>query len=1073
MSPVNHASATSSPLRRALRRHQRGAFVIAGTAVVAAATLVPRGDELLLIHVRNRDIERARDVLGWATRRGASSAASVVAHGELYLLEGHVDEALQEMEAYVAAHADDVAAWRRLAALYANAQRLHDQIRALSHVYRLEPSGSLARELSVFHRWTADEAGEASVLVDLVSTGQATPGEYLRAATLTAALGRLADAAHLLEQLRRASPDAFDYPAMELYASLLVDLGEASRLGELLQSLPLARREPDVLVTLAGTLLAWNEADAAVALVAVPAGVTPTPSLLAARARVAQGTRHAATVVRELDARDAAALLPPDVLEPLVHLALSTGDYEAVAAVLARGERAPASPLIATAIGHALSHDARDRAQWLVEQLGDDSLFESPLLALELAAGRGDAARGQHWIGVLDERDTLTPDEIGATAQFEVSLGFEHDAVARLLRLARTGSAPAWALGDLARLAAATGQVDDALQALAPDEASRVMPAARVAWVHLAMETGRTDLVLSWLAGPSIDAADAAALRDAYVLLADRHGPPAALAASEPLLRVSAEETDVLLAARARVSADRPADALGLLRTVAHVSEDAQRTYESALYSVLVAGGPGASDASAGAVPAVAGVREEVRRVFLPRLRGGAIDGDHRAMLVEGLWFAGERQTIVGEIAALAADDLDRWLAPLVESAGTPAARVRAAAVVAAALGPAPVIESGAPVPTLDPAAAEPPSRRAYVDRVRALLQLAPHDPRTFAHLAHLATSVGGGWVFSYDEALAARARTADRVALWFRVGRSSTLAPEARRGAVARLLELGAIGDAVAVVRDLADASGPEGADVQQLLFLWGPRPARPALDWLAARLRVAGPEDRAAWTRHLVSVGAGDVVLAVTPYLPEDAPSALIAAWLDAHRSAGDTRIGRAALAHALSRAGARVDAVRTVARIALADGDAAMAVRGFGALEALAAEDLEAHRWLGTLAFYEGRTADARRHLDTYVRAGGVDAEPLYQLGELAAAAGEPAADGFYRRALTALDAPEPGAAQQVLLANVLVRLGARERATRTFEALLEADPAADHVRADYVSALLQWGDYDRARVVLQLP
>ncbi|NOT43062.1 MAG: hypothetical protein HOP14_00480, partial [Acidobacteria bacterium] len=128
MSPVNHASATSSPLRRALRRHQRGAFVIAGTAVVAAATLVPRGDELLLIHVRNRDIERARDVLGWATRRGASSAASVVAHGELYLLEGHVDEALQEMEAYVAAHADDVAAWRRLAALYANAQRLHDQI---------------------------------------------------------------------------------------------------------------------------------------------------------------------------------------------------------------------------------------------------------------------------------------------------------------------------------------------------------------------------------------------------------------------------------------------------------------------------------------------------------------------------------------------------------------------------------------------------------------------------------------------------------------------------------------------------------------------------------------------------------------------------------------------------------------------------------------------------------------------------------------------------------------------------------------------------------------------------------
>ena len=49
-------------------------------------------------------------------------------------------------------------------------------------------------------------------------------------------------------------------------------------------------------------------------------------------------------------------------------------------------------------------------------------------------------------------------------------------------------------------------------------------------------------------------------------------------------------------------------------------------------------------------------------------------------------------------------------------------------------------------------------------------------------------------------------------------------------------------------------------------------------------------------------------------------------------------------------------------------------------------------------------------------------------------------------------------------------VLVRLGERDKAARIFDHMLATDPTLDHVRADYVVALLQWGAYERARELL---
>jgi tetratricopeptide (TPR) repeat protein len=69
------------------------------------------------------------------------------------------------------------------------------------------------------------------------------------------------------------------------------------------------------------------------------------------------------------------------------------------------------------------------------------------------------------------------------------------------------------------------------------------------------------------------------------------------------------------------------------------------------------------------------------------------------------------------------------------------------------------------------------------------------------------------------------------------------------------------------------------------------------------------------------------------------------------------------------------------------------------------------------------------------------------------------------------LEALSDPPAGQGNDVLLANVLVRLDDRARARVAFDLILRVSPAHHHARADYASALLQWRDYDEAWRVLE--
>jgi tetratricopeptide (TPR) repeat protein len=1024
-------------LRGELRRQRAGAMLIAVGALVLGALLVPRGDELLLIHARNHELDRAATTLLERPAAGVPTVSSVVAHSELFLTQGRIGEALSDLEAFVTAHPDDLAAWTRLARLYGDAYRLRDQVRATGEMYRLDPTPANARRLSTYFRWMADDAQEAAALRPLVRSGTATPFEYARSARLDAALGDTASALATLDALKAADAGAFDYPLIELYASLAAAREGPARVGPRVQALPAVVRDPLVLQRLASAFLSWGQQDAAFAIFDAPADAVASADLLTMRARAAMGTTAAQVVVADLVQRDAASPFHDPALQALVDLALSIDDYASIERVLGHAGRRAPSAVLATVVGYAVSHGARLDAQAILRRFGDDVLAEAPVLALELAVERGDTARAAEWIRRIDAAGTASPEELVAVATLETRLGRRGAAFARLEAVIASGAAPVWAyrgFADLATDPAARATALAALEAQAPR-----MPEARRAWVGVAVALGRADLIDAWIGSPAVSLADAESLRDAFSLLMDRGNREAGVRVAARLAALRGSPDDHLLLGQALLATERPVEALAALRRAKPSRPEAQAAYETALAQTLLAGHD---------------VAAEVKTIFPPRLRTDGLDAERRALLVEALLAAGEQAPLAGDVVTLASNDLDRWLSPLVETARAAGETRSAIALVATDLAKTP---------------SDSPRRERLV---RALMDLDAPNAVLLPHLEAFALERRDSWTFAYDERLAQEFRTGDRVSLWSRLAALPDASVPERRTAASRLIELGASSRAADVLQTLAAAAGPADPDVQQLLWLWGPRPDESRLRWLLSRHDSAPPADQAAWLAHLANAGGEHLVVEAIPEPPAAAGAGYLRTWIDAHRAGADPAQLRAALATVLARDRAGVDTRRYVGTSALAGGLTDLAERAFEGVLAAVPGDPQALRWLGTLAFYRGDTAAAFTHLAAYAAQGGGEPEALYQLGELWLARHEPGrARALYTRALNALDAADAAAANPVLRANVLVRLDDRAGAVAAFDRVLHDDPANRHARADYAVALLRWGRFDDAGRILE--
>ena len=141
----------------------------------------------------------------------------------------------------------------------------------------------------------------------------------------------------------------------------------------------------------------------------------------------------------------------------------------------------------------------------------------------------------------------------------------------------------------------------------------------------------------------------------------------------------------------------------------------------------------------------------------------------------------------------------------------------------------------------------------AEVDE-RVALFYARSPQRAVTSLSARAIARGGASASVHLEAMIKLGQKAQATELMTQLAANPRLPVTERRGYAYRLLETGARKPAEAAYREIAATEPPDGPDMRQLLFLWGPRPGAESLDWIEGRYRAAKtPHDRRVWIGYL----------------------------------------------------------------------------------------------------------------------------------------------------------------------------------------------------------------------------
>jgi tetratricopeptide (TPR) repeat protein len=376
--------------------------------------------------------------------------------------------------------------------------------------------------------------------------------------------------------------------------------------------------------------------------------------------------------------------------------------------------------------------------------------------------------------------------------------------------------------------------------------------------------------------------------------------------------------------------------------------------------------------------------------------------------------------------------------------------------------------------------------RRIYADRIArgsksatreadviVLLELGAHAEAVEA-LEEFALADPKRWLSTYLEAATKAGQRQQTVWLLERLADTPTLSASLRSQLAFRLLEAGDKAAAERTFHALAPSTGPRDAATRRLLFVWGPRPTQPQLEWLEARALEASGQERAAWMRLLTERGAAARAMAVyrKTVWPSRGGDDVLEAHLEALAVSGDRGLLASTLQEMASRTSSG-DMLARLAREAAAVGDAPLERRLLEA--ALSADNNEPalQRALGLLAYRTRDLRAAELHLTAFNERTGGDVDTYRALGELRLMRGDAAAaKASFEQALLALERrPDASFEGRMTKAGLLDRLRRPAEARRLYEELLAERPNDGNVRADYVAMLMDLGESRSAQALLE--
>ncbi|MCH7622554.1 MAG: tetratricopeptide repeat protein [Nitrospinae bacterium] len=362
-----------------------------------------------------------------------------------------------------------------------------------------------------------------------------------------------------------------------------------------------------------------------------------------------------------------------------------------------------------------------------------------------------------------------------------------------------------------------------------------------------------------------------------------------------------------------------------------------------------------------------------------------------------------------------------------------------------------------------------PGTRR--MELVYAMLELRAHR-QALPHLKQLAYQLGGDWIYPYEETLKKLGRNQEVIDFWRMRIKQSGLPVEEKRQLAFQLLESNSKTDALNVFRELAETAPAQSADVEQLLFLWGPRPAKADQKWLADRAKASKGKERAEWLKHLINTGGAKEALLLTAMTsPAETTDQQFAVHLLA---LGELHDNNDFAAKTLQSLKSEKNSNRLLRYATLAEDREQSEVVQAAYTKILQVQSDEEHalRKLGWMAFQQNRWKDAQYYFGRLLNKNKQDWSANYYYAEADFSQGKiTTAISYYQQSLASIDkAPLPTLPMELTRAHCLHRLGKHKEALSAYDRLLKKRPDDKEIRASIIFSLIASGNFEKAQQLI---
>jgi len=1014
-----------------------GGVVVVG--LILGTVLIPSDAEVGLMRFKDKDFVTARTVYQRRYELGDHSVGVVLPLTEIHLNNGDVETAIVLTERFVADHPANFQAWRRLATLHQFAQMPDSYLADLEAMANLRPEPATLRELAKLYRFRQRTDDEIAVLARLARDHQAIPAEYLDLANLQVAAGRGGDALATLAHRRRYYPDDDNVDAVLLSVNLLIHAHRDNDAFAQAEAWLHGRHDVDSAVLLAGQIAEDGHAAAGLRLLSPYLSLADADhlDLLSEVTWLELSSDRGADALGRLVALRRQGRLPAKAVPQLVQAALMVGQ-PATALEAINGDSLPQLPndLIAAIGQAAVAANRPDLALKAFAELSDAFKGRNPVLAADLALQLKDRRLAAEWVARAEQARLAPADSVRLT-ELLIALDRPQDALTRLDRLIRDRDLPPSALPSFAASLCAANLAAPALPILATARVRMPSAGADQAWAVVALRAGEAKQVAAWL--DTVPKESGGALTDAlYVAARDAWRPDLALVIARRMAAANRSAANTLNLVEALSANGHWAEAQPMLAAVRpSLPSDDTRLIEVMMVA-FKAGAP---------------LGGELRGYWRGRY-AAAKENDHEEAF-EALLDIRDFAPILAEMARRAKADPDEWLAAYAE-ASIKLGNTRQLIAM---------LEGDLSAATLD--------EERLDDRLE-WLEKAAGRAATLPHLRRLADRFGGDWIGTYEEALDQLGRRPELLAYLLERAHQPAISAEQSREIAYQILDLGDKDAAEALFRALAATAPAESEDVNELLFLWGPRPSAERVAWLAGRLRNApSAAERLGWLRQMIAVEApAAAVEAVEPQDLAKDSTEMVTLWADALGAVRDSSAVAARLRAAMD-ADSSPDHLRIYAEAAYDAESWDLALGAYGKLMAAHPKGGDDRRRLIDAAMASADKAAAAQALQRYLAATPDDAEALADLGELLAGLDDEAgAQAAWQAALDTLDRhPQAtGFEQRRLKAVLLQRLDRNKEAAEIYAALVAERPKDQSLRADLAAALLDSSQIEAAGAAL---